>query len=120
MVLRVTNLSKSTCLGTKIKVADSPRERMVGLLRTTCLEPGSGLLIFPTQAVHTFGMKYPIDIVFLDKKKVVVGVRTNLRPCRLSPVFWRAECAIELPVRTIEESHTEVGDRFDWAEQQQG
>ncbi len=90
---------------------------MVGLLGTTSLEPGCGLLIFPTQAVHTFGMKYPIDLVFLDRKKLVVGLRRSVRPYRLSPIFWKAECVLELPASTIEETKTEEGDRITWEEQ---
>lgn len=114
MVLRVTNLSKATLLGAKIAVADTPRQRMLGLLNTAALDPDTGLLIFPTQAVHTFGMKYPIDIIFLDKKKKVVGIRPAVRPYRLTPIYWRAECVLELPVGTIKRSHTEVGDIVQW------
>lgn len=117
MLLRVVNLTRDTCLGTKIAVADSPRRRMVGLLGTTSLEPGCGLLIFPTQAVHTFGMKYPLDLIFLDKKKRVVGVRHSVRPYRLSPIFWKAECVLELPASTIEQTKTEKGDSITWEEQ---
>jgi uncharacterized membrane protein (UPF0127 family) len=91
---------------------------MVGLLGTTSLEPGCGLLIFPTQAVHTFGMKYPLDLVFLDRKKRVVGLRQSVRPYRLSPIFWKAECVLELPPSTIEQSKTEMGDSIAWEEQQ--
>lgn len=114
MVLSVVNLSKNTCLGTRITVADSPRRRLVGLLGTTRLEPECGLLIFPTQAVHTFGMKYPIDLVFIDKLKKVIGIRKAVRPYRLSPIYWRAECVLELPVETVETSRTEVGDLIRW------
>ena len=91
---------------------------MVGLLKTNQLDPECGLLIFPTQAVHTFGMKYPIDIVFLDRKKKVIGLRNALRPYRLTPIFWRAQCAIELPANTIKQSQTELGDYLEWEEQQ--
>jgi uncharacterized membrane protein (UPF0127 family) len=111
------NLSKNTCLGTKISVADSPRQRAVGLLGTTSLDPECGLLIFPTQAVHTFGMKYPLDLVFIDKKKVVVGTRRSIPPYRISRLYWRAECVLELPANTIENSRTELGDYLEWVEQ---
>ena len=117
MLLRVVNVTKKTCLGTKIGIADSPRLRMVGLLGTTSLGPGCGLLIFPTQAVHTFGMKYPLDLVFLDTKKRVVGLRRSVRPYRFSPVFWKAECVLELPASTIELTKTEKGDFVTWEEQ---
>ena len=118
MVLRVSNLSKGTCLGSNITVADSPRRRMVGLLGTTSLEPESGLLIFPTQAVHTFGMKYSIDILFLDRQKKVVGIRPDVPPYRITPIFWRAECVLELPAGAAEKSQTAVGDLLDWQEDQ--
>ena len=108
------NLSKGTCLGTNIEIADSPRRRMVGLLGTTHLDPGCGLLIFPTQAVHTFGMKYPIDILFLDGKRKVVGIRPSVRPYRLTPIFWRAQCVLELPSNAIQDSKTEMGDFLQW------
>jgi hypothetical protein len=90
---------------------------MVGLLGTTSLEPESGLLIFPTQAVHTFGMKYSIDILFLDCQKRVVGLRPEVRPHRVTPIYWRAECALELPAGTAKRSQTMVGDVLDWQEE---
>jgi uncharacterized membrane protein (UPF0127 family) len=114
VLLRVENQTKSTCLGDKIKIADSSLRRMVGLLGTPRLEPQSGLLIFPTQAVHTIGMKYPIDIVFVDRERRVVGIRKGLRPYRLTPVFWRAECVVELPEGVIDATRTEVGDQLNW------
>ena len=116
MALLVSNLSKGTCLGTKIEVADSPRRRMVGLLGTASLEPQCGLLIYPTQAVHTFGMKYPIDLVFLNSKKQVIAARPAVRPNRLTRVYWTAECVLELPENTIASSKTEPGDLIEWAE----
>ncbi len=87
---------------------------MVGLLGTTSLEPESGLLIFPTQAVHTFGMKYPIDVLFLDRQKRVVGLRPEVRPWRITPIYWRAECVLELPAGTANRTKTVVGDVLDW------
>ena len=90
---------------------------MVGLLGTTSLEPESGLLIFPTQAVHTFGMKYSIDVLFLDRQKRVVGLRPEVRPNRLTPIYWRAECVLELPAGTAKRSQTTVGDVLDWQEE---
>jgi uncharacterized protein len=118
--LRVENVSKSTTLGENIKIADSSLRRMVGLLGTPHLEPQSGLLIFPTQAVHTFGMKYPIDVVFLDRGRRVVGMRVAVKPWRLTPIFWRAECVVELPVGVIESTRTEVGDQLSWNTSGQG
>jgi uncharacterized membrane protein (UPF0127 family) len=118
--LRVENVNKKTILGENIKIADSSLRRMVGLLGTPHLEPQSGLLIFPTQAVHTFGMKYPIDVVFLDRGRRVVGIRAAIKPWRLTPVFWRAECVVELPAGVIAATRTEVGDQLSWGTASQG
>jgi len=116
VALCVTNVSKGTCLGRKIALADSPLKRVSGLLGTSKLDADAGLLIFPTQAVHTFGMKYAIDLVFVDRKGKVVGLRPALRPNRMSRLYWRAQFVVELPVGTIERSGTEVGDAIEWCD----
>jgi uncharacterized membrane protein (UPF0127 family) len=108
----VRNLTKLTCLGGRIRVADRGLDGMIGLLGKRSLEPGSGLFIVPTQAVHTVGMSFPIDLVFVDKSYRVIGVRENVRPYRLSPLFWRALGVVELPVGAIQSSSTTVGDQL--------
>jgi uncharacterized protein len=110
----IENETKGTRLGDKIKIADSSLRRVVGLLGTPNLAPHSGLLIFPTQGVHTFFMKYPIDIVFINRRRQVIGTRSGLKPYRLSPIMWSAECVLELPEGVIEQSRTEVGDQLIW------
>jgi uncharacterized protein len=112
--IRIENETKGTRLGDNIKIADSSLRRIVGLLGTPHLEPHSGLLIFPTQGVHTFFMKYPIDIVFINRRRQVIGTRAGLRPFRLSPIMWSAESVLELPEGVIEETRTEVGDQLIW------
>jgi len=111
-LVRVTNLTKTTHLGDRIRVADRGWERSVGLLRDRSLEAGSGLFIVPTQAVHTIFMAFAIDLVFVDKSLRVVGVRRDLRPWRLSRVYWRALGVLELPTGTIQQTRTEVGDQL--------
>jgi uncharacterized membrane protein (UPF0127 family) len=112
----VTNVSKDTCLGNKIGLADTPLRRATGLLGTSKLDADSGLLIFPTQAVHSFGMNYAIDLVFVDRNARVVGLRRALRPNRLSRLYWRAQFVIELPTGTIDRTRTEVGDVIEWCD----
>src|SRR6266545_342944 len=109
---RVYNTSKGSWLGEKIGIADTSVRRMVGLLGQRSLEPGCGLFIVPSQAIHTIGMAFPIDVVFVDRKHCVVGVRECVRPFRLTRVFWRALGVIELPPGTIRDSHTQLGDQL--------
>ena len=109
--IRIENETKGTRLGDKISIADSSLRRIVGLMGTPHLEPRSGLLILPTQGVHTFFMKYPIDLVFINKRRQVIGTCKGLKPNRLSRIMWSEESVLELPERAIEQSRTEVGDQ---------
>ncbi len=70
-------------------------ERMRGLLGRPALQPGEGLLIAPCNAVHTVGMRYAIDVVFMDAEGRVLNVRPALRPLRMAHAF-RARQVLEL------------------------
>jgi uncharacterized membrane protein (UPF0127 family) len=65
-------------------LADGFLSRLRGLLGRSALEPGEGLLLTPSSSVHTFFMRFPIDVVFLDRSLRVVGVSPDLRPWRLA------------------------------------
>lgn len=110
--LAVLNTTKNTVLGDRIGVADTSITRMVGLLGKGGLEPGSGLLIFPSQAIHTVAMRFPIDVLFVDRQWKVVHTQPSMVPYRISGIHWRARCVIELPEGTIAKTSTEVGDQL--------
>jgi uncharacterized protein len=107
---RVRNKSKNTCLGDRIELADTSLARFLGLLGKRRLPSGSGLWIVPSNGVHTFGMAFAIDVVFLDSDCRVLRVRENLRPFRLTSLDWKARSVLELPLSTIRASQTEIGD----------
>ena len=111
-MVRVLNATKGTVLGERIGVADTSLSRMVGLLGKNSLDAGTGLLIIPSQAVHTVAMRFPIDVVFVDRNCRVVHVQPALAPYRISGLHWRARCVLELPVGTIAETGTGVGDEL--------
>ncbi|HWR35689.1 MAG TPA: DUF192 domain-containing protein [Clostridia bacterium] len=111
-IIRVYNFTRGSYLGEQVEVADTSLKRMIGLLGRRSLEPGSGLLIFPSQAIHTVGMSFPIDVVFLDRSNHVISLRENVRPFRLTSVVWRAVGVVELPSGTIRETRTAVGDQL--------
>jgi hypothetical protein len=110
--VRIYNTTRDSCLGEQIKMADTSLRRLVGLLGKRSLASGCGLFIVPSQAIHTVGMSFPIDVIFVDKKYSVVGVRKAVRPFRITRVFWKALGVLELPVGTIHGSRTEVGDQL--------
>ena len=93
-------------------MADSSSKRRTGLLKHERLEPGEGLWIIPCESVHTFFMKFPIDLVYLDKKKQVRKVRKAVPAWRLSACLT-AHSILELPAGTIEASRTQAGDQIE-------
>ena len=107
--LRVVNHSRDTVLAECAEVAASSWRRMRGLLGRSALVAGQGLLIAPCQGVHTLGMRYPIDVVHLDRDGVVRKVLHAVRPWRLGPMVWRSRCVLELPAGAAAE--TVVGDQ---------
>jgi uncharacterized membrane protein (UPF0127 family) len=110
----VYNETRETFVATVVTVADSYITRLVGLLGKTkrWAQPGNGLWIVPSRGVHTIGMMFPIDLIFLSKDKQVVHVEEYLRPFRVSKVFLKAMSVLELPPDAINRSRTRVGDRL--------
>ncbi len=93
-------------------IADTSRTRKVGLLKHTKLEKGEGLWITPCEAVHTIGMKFPIDIVFLNKKRRVIKIRSEVPKWRIAASLW-AHSILELPSGTAVATRTAVGDQLE-------
>ena len=108
--VRVSNTTKSTVLGERIGIANTSWSRMKGLLGKTGLDLGTGLLIIPSQAVHTIAMRFPIDVLFVDRNDRVIYTQSSLMPFRLTGVHWKARCVLELPVGVISRTSTSVGD----------
>jgi len=76
------------------------------------LEEGEGLLIEPCNWIHTFGMAFSIDVLYLDDEGKVAYASYSLRPNRLGPFVRRAHSVVELPAGTIIHSGTNIGDRL--------
>ena len=109
-VVRAVNSTRGTVLGECIRVADTGLTRIVGLLGERELTPGDGLLIVPSQGVHTWGMLFPIDIVVLDRDWNVLALRRRMRQFRMTRVFWKAAAVLELPSGMLDATSTAVGD----------
>src|SRR6266852_9370781 len=113
--VRAVNSTRGTLVGESVRVADTGLTRIVGLLGERDLLPGDGLLIVPSQGVHTLGMRFAIDIVVLDGEWNVIAIRRELRPFRMTRVFWKAAAVLELRTGTVESSATELGDSVEFA-----
>ena len=106
---KVRNMTRDTQVAERLEVAGSNVERSKGLLGRNELLPGEGMWIIPCEAVHTFFMKFPIDLIYLDKKLRVKKVRRDMKAWRISACF-RAHSVLELPAGTIRETQTQCGD----------
>ena len=113
----VYNKTRETFVATETTVAADYFHRLVGLLGKTkrWAKSGRGLWIIPSRGVHTIGMLFPIDLIFLNKNKEVVHVEEHVRPFRISKVSLKASSILELPAHTIYLTGTKVGDRLEIA-----
>ena len=112
--LKVLNLTRQAVLADCVEVADHGATRRKGLLGRSGLPAGEGLWIVPCESVHTFGMKFPIDLVYLDRKKKVKKVRSGVPPWRLSACL-SAHSVIELASGTILMTQTRPGDTLEFS-----
>jgi len=109
----VINLSKKTWLATKVHKADNFLTRLIGLLKRKNLGPEEALWLMPSKGIHTIGMKFPIDVVFLSRRNLVQGLVSGLAPYRVSGVHFTSYSVLELPNGTIRKSRTEIGDQLE-------
>jgi len=109
--LQAVNISKGgTILADDVVWAGTSSERKRGLLGRERMEPGEGMYIVPCKMVHTFRMKFPIDVAFISADGRVTAVHHSLKPNRVSKLSVLAEGALELPAGTLRATDTEVGD----------
>jgi hypothetical protein len=109
------NHTRQAFLATELEIANTHWRRLMGLMGTSSsnFPCGRGLWIVPCHGVHTIAMRYPVDVVFLDKDNVVVHVEENLKPWRLTPVRLDAATVLEVPSRTVYTTGTSPGDQIE-------
>jgi hypothetical protein len=109
------NRTRQVYLATKLTLADTHWSRLRGLLGASDIDfcQGRGLWITPCRGVHTLAMRFPIDVVYLDRAGTVVHLEQNLPPWRFAPVRMQATSVIELPCQTVASTETAVGDKIE-------
>ncbi len=111
--VRVANPARHSVLATRLEIAASGPRRSKGLLGRDSLPPGEGLWIVPCESVHTFFMRFPIDLVYLDREKRVRKVRHKVGAWRMSACF-SAHSVLELPAGTVRGTETQRGDLLEF------
>lgn len=108
--MEIINKTKNTVLAHDALVADNPFNRLKGLLGKKEFNKGSALIIRPCNSIHTFFMRFAIDVAFLDSNNKVVKAISNIMPFRISGIYLRAHSAVELPAGTLQDTATQAGD----------
>lgn len=109
-LITVVNITRSSTLAEHCELARTFWTRFLGLMGRAALEPGQGLLIYPESSIHMFFMRFPIDVVFVDRQDQVVALRETMPPNRSFASKWGARYVIELPAHSIARTGTQVGD----------
>jgi uncharacterized membrane protein (UPF0127 family) len=110
--IHVRNVTRDVVLADAAEVADTSAKRRTGLLKHTSLEAGEGLWIAPCESVHSFFMKFTIDVVYLDRKHQIKKIRPEMVPWRISGCLT-AHSVLELPAGTIARTGTKAGDQLE-------
>lgn len=104
------NSRNASFLSVDVTLAEGLFERMRGLMGRPEMKNGEALWIRPCKGIHTFGMKFPIDVLFLDGENAVIRINENVRPYRFAPLVLGAKSVLELPSGTVSATATRVGD----------
>lgn len=111
-MFKIVNINNENVIAEYTSYADTFMTRLKGLMFKRSFNKGEGLVIVPCNSIHTFWMKFPIDVVFLSQDDTVVYVIEDLKPNRISPLIRNAHSVLELPVGTISDVNIKIGDSF--------
>lgn len=110
--MQVFNQTKNVPLITKGRVADTFWLRLKGLLGAAPLQKQEGLILVGEKSIHTLFMGFPIDVVYVDKTYRVIRADENMVPYRLGSFVFKSAYVLEMPVGTIADTNTHVGDQL--------
>lgn len=112
--IAVIDATRGVVLAERVRVATSFAARFLGLMGRGTLAPGEGLLIDPCSSIHTFFMRFPIDVLYVGSDHVVRRIDHAMRPWRFGPLNTGAQYVIELPAGTVARVGVAPGDRLTW------
>lgn len=108
--MKVYNSSKNNLIADEVRVAQNFFTRSFGLLLKKSLSESEGLIIKPCCSIHTFFMKFAIDVLFINKKNEIVALYENIKPHRILPIHLNSYYVIELPSGSISAKNIEKGN----------
>ena len=111
------NRTREAYLAIRLRIAQTHWSRFRGLMCTDSRSfvKGCGVWLVPSHGVQSFAMRFPIDVLYLNREKAVVHLEQNLKPWRVAPVRMNAASVLELPANTLSDTQTAVGDQIEIA-----
>jgi len=109
----IENSTRETIVADQVRIANTFWQRLRGLLGTRLLPLGQGLIIKPCNSVHTFGMGYPIDVLFVDGNHCIIKIVENMLPSKMS-MSSGSQYVVELPAGTAHRTACCVGDILEY------
>lgn len=109
------NQTRQVFLAREMALANTHWTRLRGLLGTSPddFRNGCGLWIVPCHGVHTLAMGFPIDVIYLDRDRIVIHIERELKPWRFAPVRVQAASVLELPSQSLAQTGTQAGDKIE-------
>ncbi len=98
---------------TNIEIASGIVATSIGLIGRKSFGGKNGLLLKNANGIHTFGVRFPIDVIFLDKDFKVLKLVENLKPLRFSPIIWSSKHVLELPAGAAKKYSLTVDDKIE-------
>ena len=113
MFVKIVVKSDKRVIAEKAMLADSFFKRLKGLMFSKKMDGYDALILNPCNSIHTFFMKYSIDVVFLNKESKIIKIKRGLRPWRTTPIYWFASQVIEFAVDCLDKKLQE-GDELEF------
>lgn len=110
--LKLYHRSTGVCLAENLILANTALTRLRGLLGRASLAPQEALWLRPCNSVHTWWMRFAIDVIFLDRELRIVRLIENLRPFRLTRPSWQAASVVEMTAHSITRLNLQVGEQL--------
>lgn len=108
----VYNKTRECFLSLGVTAADTRFKCLRGLIGRFNMKSNEGLWVIPSSGIHTWGVLFPLDLIYLDEKHRVVYVTENFPRFSVGPLRFKSASVLELPTHTIYSSQTEAGDHL--------
>lgn len=110
--VKIINQRSNEIIGSQIVYANTYYKRFIGLIGKNELNSNEGLFLTPCNSIHMMFMKFPIDLIFLDRKNKIVHITENIKPWQISRIVFRGQSVLEVAAGKVKETESKVGDRI--------